>query len=196
MNKVAKQCNDSFFVKTSCDIFCNDCQLGKNRRIFASPSQSKCLEPLELVFSDVWGPAPVDSPEGYKYYLLFQDNFSRFTWIYPMKLKSEVSKIFLQFKSMAENLTNKKIKVFQVDWGGEFRPLKPLLANFGIIFQHPCPHTQSNRKIERKHRHITEIALTLLAQSSMPLKYWRDACLTSTFLINHLKYWRDACSKF
>ena len=50
-----------------------------------------------------------------------------------------------------------------------------------------CPHTPSqNGHAERKHRHITETALTLLAHSSMPLKYWWEACSTSTFLINRL----------
>lgn len=37
-----------------------------------------------------------------------------------------------------------------------------------------------------KHRHITETGLTLLAQASMPLKFWWDAFLTSANLINGL----------
>ena len=50
---------------------------------------------------------------------------------------------------MAENLTNKKIKTFQFDWGGEYRSLAPILAYFGIAFQHPCPHTHNqNGKVE------------------------------------------------
>ena len=53
---------------------------------------------------------------------------------------------------MAKNLTNQKIKVFQVDWGGEYYPLKSILENFGIIFQHLCPHTRNqNGKIKNIH---------------------------------------------
>ena len=135
----------------------------------------------------MWGPTPVASPEGFKYYILFEDNYSRFCWIYPMKFKYEATQIFLNFKKTAENLTNHKIKTLQADWGGEYRPLKSILATFGVLFQHPCPHTHhQNEKIERKHRHITETALALLAQSSLPFTHWWNACTTANFLINRL----------
>jgi hypothetical protein len=39
---------------------------------------------------------------------------------------------------------------------------------------------------ERKHRHIVEFGLALLANASMPLKFWDKAFLTMTFLINLL----------
>lgn len=45
---------------------------------------------------------------------------------------------------------------------------------------------QQNRSAERKHRHIVEMGLSLLAHPSMPLKYWDQAFLTATFLINRL----------
>ena len=91
MNKVAAQCNNSFFINSSTDSFCTACQLGKNHRLYAPSSSTKSHAPLELVLSDVWGPAPIQSPEGYKYYILFEDNYTRFCWIYPMKLKSEAT---------------------------------------------------------------------------------------------------------
>jgi hypothetical protein len=39
---------------------------------------------------------------------------------------------------------------------------------------------------ERKHRHIVEVGLSLLAHASMPLKFWDEAFLTATYLINLL----------
>ena len=71
LNKVFQQCNSSLSVNSSCTTFCSSCQLGKSHRLFASPSTNKSSEPLELVFSDVWGPAPVESREGFKYYIVF-----------------------------------------------------------------------------------------------------------------------------
>jgi histone deacetylase 1/2 len=43
-----------------------------------------------------------------------------------------------------------------------------------------------NGSAERKHRHIVEVGLALLAHASMPLKFWDEAFLTATFLINLL----------
>jgi histone deacetylase 1/2 len=48
-----------------------------------------------------------------------------------------------------------------------------------------CPHAhQQNGAAERKDRHIIEVGLSLLANASMPLKYWDEAFLAATYLIN------------
>lgn len=44
--------------------------------------------------------------------------------------------------------------------------------------------TNKNGSAERKHHHIVEVGLSLLAQASMPLKIWDEAFLTATYLIN------------
>ena len=57
----------------------------------------------------------------------------------------------------------------------------------GIIRRNSCPHThEQNRVMERKHRHIVENGLTLLAKSPMPLKYWDEAFRVAVFLYNGL----------
>jgi hypothetical protein len=48
-----------------------------------------------------------------------------------------------------------------------------------------CPHAhQQNGAAKRKHRHIVEVGLALLAHASIPLKYWEDAFVAPTYLIN------------
>jgi hypothetical protein len=50
-----------------------------------------------------------------------------------------------------------------------------------------CPHThQQNGSAERKHRHIVETGLALLAHAFVPLKFWDEAFLTATYLINRM----------
>ena len=45
---------------------------------------------FELVNSDVWGPYPVLSPTGFKYFVTFVNDFSRVNWFYLMKSRSEL----------------------------------------------------------------------------------------------------------
>ena len=45
--------------------------------------------PFELVHYDVWGPCPVLS-SGFKYFVIFVNDFSRVTWLYLMKIHSEL----------------------------------------------------------------------------------------------------------
>lgn len=47
-------------------------------------------------------------------------------------------------------------------------------------------HAQQNGSVERKHWHIVEVGLSLLAHASMPLKFWDEAFITAVFLINRL----------
>lgn len=62
-----------------------------------------------------------------------------------------------------------------------------MLQQCGILHRVICPHThEQNGVVERKHRHITEIGLTLLANSFVPLQYWDHAFEVVVFLINHL----------
>jgi hypothetical protein len=71
--------------------------------------------------------------------------------------------------------------------GGEYEKLNGFFQKVGITHHVSCPHAhQQNGSAERKHRHIVEVGLALLANASMPLKFWDEAFLTATFLINLL----------
>jgi hypothetical protein len=48
----------------------------------------------------------------------FIDDYSKFTWIYLLCHKSEVSKYFLEFQTLAERMLGRKIISLQSDWGG------------------------------------------------------------------------------
>lgn len=58
---------------------CRHCLCGKMHHIPFKESTFQSSRPLELVHSDVWGPAPVTSINDYKYYVVFVDDFTKFT---------------------------------------------------------------------------------------------------------------------
>jgi transposase InsO family protein len=166
---------------------CNACQLAKSHQLPYNNSVHQSTSPLEMIFSDVWGPAP-QSVGGFKYYISFIDDFSKFCWIYLMHDRSEVPRIFRQFQTHVERLLNTKIKCVQSDWGGEYQKIhNTLFRLLGIAHRVSCPHThQQNGSAERKHRHIVDTGLALLAHAHVPLKFWDEAFLTATYLINRL----------
>jgi hypothetical protein len=69
------------------------CQQGKSHQLPYPRSSSVSKSPLDLVFSDVMGPAP-NSFGKFNYYVSFIDDFSKFTWIYLLRHKSEVFQRF------------------------------------------------------------------------------------------------------
>jgi hypothetical protein len=81
--------NLSFSKKKSDGSVCDACQREKSHQLPFPKYVSLSKAPLELVFFDVWGLAPV-SVGRFKYYVSFIDDYSKFTWFYLLKNKSDV----------------------------------------------------------------------------------------------------------
>jgi len=104
-----------------------------------------------------------------------------------LRKKSDVFQVFRIFQSLVERKFDKKIIAVQSDWGGEYEKLNSFFQQIGIVHRVSFPHAhQQNGSAERKHRHIVETGLALLASASMPLKFWDEAFLAATYLINLL----------
>lgn len=188
--KVVRKVLSSFqlpFNSSPVGPLCRACLSSKRKQLMFAASQSQTTCPLELVFTYVWGPAPVYARSGSKYYVSFLDSFSKYTWLYPIHNKSDVTSIFIRFKSYVECFFGLKIKAIQSDLGGEYLRLTKLLQSHGISHRVSCPHThQQNGAVEPKHRHIVESGLALLSHANMPIHFWDDAFSTPCYLINRM----------
>ena len=132
MSQFYKQ-HSSLFSSNKFDSFCHSCQLGKHSKLPFSTSFNVSTEPFHLIHSDVWQ-SPVVSFSGYKYYVLFIDDYSGHVWVYPMRVKCNVYDIFVHFKNMIEKQFAIKIFQFQCDSGGEFvrKNFQSLFSSAGI----------------------------------------------------------------
>jgi hypothetical protein len=101
-------------VQEEKDSVYNACQQTKIHQLPYPKSTSRSSKSLELIFSDVWGRAP-ESFGRYKYYVIFIDGYSNFTWIYLIKFRSEVFQKFHEFQALIERLFDQKIIVMQTD---------------------------------------------------------------------------------
>jgi histone deacetylase 1/2 len=59
-------------------LVCDACQQGKSHQLPFPMSTHVIKTPLELIYSNVWGPAQT-SISGHNYYVNFIDAYSRFT---------------------------------------------------------------------------------------------------------------------
>ena len=104
-------------------LTCDACLSSKSHRLPYSKSSHQTTKPLEIVHSDLWGPSPVVSYTRNKYYVIFVDDFTKYSWLYPLKLKSDVFQVFVDFQHRVERQLGQKIISFQSDFGGEFQAL-------------------------------------------------------------------------
>ena len=104
-------------ISSTNDVY-EGCVLGKHHREMFEKGKAWCAkEPLQLIHSDIFGPLEVPYFRTI-YFLTFIDDFSRKSWVYFLKNKSEVFSIFQIFKSLVENESGKKIKTLRSDNGG------------------------------------------------------------------------------
>ncbi|KAJ0555649.1 putative RNA-directed DNA polymerase [Helianthus annuus] len=124
---------------------------------------------------------------GYKYFLTVVDDYTRSTWVYLLRYKDEVFENIKHFIELVKTQFEKSVKTIRTDNGTEFTnvALKNYFGKKGIIHQTTCVYTpQQNGIVERKHRHLLNVARALLFQGNVPLKFWSDCILTAVYLIN------------
>ena len=91
--------------------------------------------------------------------------------------------------SLIENQLNKKIKTLRTDRGREylFDQFKQLSNERGIVHQLTIPYTpQQNGVAERCNRTLFEMVRSMMAQAHLPITFWGDALLTTTFILNQV----------
>ncbi|KAH9681844.1 hypothetical protein KPL71_027113 [Citrus sinensis] len=170
------------------DQLCEGCLLGKQfRKSFPKESNSRAQKPLEFIHTDVCGPFKPNSLGKSNYFLLFIDDFSRKTWVYFLKQKSEVFEAFKKFKAAVEKERGYQIKAMRSDRGGEFTSkefLEFCEAN-GIRRPLTVPRSpQQNGVAERKNRTILDMARSMLKSKRLPKEFWAEAVACAVYLSN------------
>ena len=124
---------------------------------------------------------------GYKYYLVFLDDYTHFYWSFPLRHKSDVHHHIVEFIAYANTRFNVTPWSFQADNGTKFvnHATTSFLSARGIQLRLSCPYTsQQNGKAERMLRTINNTIRTLLIHASMPPPYWAEALAAATFVLN------------
>lgn len=80
------------------NVICAGCQYGKAHELPYEESNYRAEKPLELVYSDVFGPVKQSSISENRYMITFIDDYYRYVWVDFMKEKSEALKKFIDFK--------------------------------------------------------------------------------------------------
>ncbi|WVZ59388.1 hypothetical protein U9M48_009534 [Paspalum notatum var. saurae] len=150
---------------------CHACQLGRHVRLPFSASSSHADRLFDLVHYDLWT-SPVLSVSGYKYYLVVVDDFSHYSWTFPLRFKSETFSTLSHFFAWVSTQFGLNIKAVQCDNGREFdnNASRSFFLTRGVQLRMSCPYTSAqNGKAERMIRTTNDVMRTLLFQASFPL---------------------------
>ncbi|KAL4579910.1 hypothetical protein LXL04_016080 [Taraxacum kok-saghyz] len=115
------------------------------------------------------------------------DDFSRFTWVYFIKHKSETTQQMIDFIKYVELQLRKPVRKIRSDNGTEFKnqTFEAFLTEKGIDHNFSAPRTPlQNGVVERRNRSLCEAARSMLKFAALPLSFWAEAILTACFTQN------------
>ncbi|KAJ9562866.1 hypothetical protein OSB04_008026 [Centaurea solstitialis] len=152
---------------------------------------------LEIIHTDICGPFP-SGLGGYKSFITFIDDYSRYTYLYLINEKSDSLDMFKTFKAEVENQLNCKIKIVRSDRGGEYYgrhtdvgqsrgPFVEFCKSHGIVNQFTMPGTpQQNGVAERRNRTLMDMVRSMIANSSLPQFLWTEALKAAVHILNRV----------
>ena len=164
--------------KLAPDPICEPCLSGKmNANPFPS-SNTRATKPLELIHTDLHGPFKVRTMSGYRYWITFIDDYTRFRTVIFLKSNDEAFSAFQRYKAYAENHLGAKIQCMRIDKGGEYMSNRfiDFMLNHGITRQYTVrARPQQNGVAERVNRTIEEHITAMLAESRLPPSFLGQA---------------------
>jgi transposase InsO family protein len=172
------------------DTVCESCVYGRAHRLpFPKKSTSRAIGVLDLVHSDVYGPMPVESVGGARYYVGFTDDCSRWSDVFCTKRKSDVLECFIRWQGRVERQTGRKIRVLRSDNGGEYMSMEfsKHLEQSGIRHELSVPYNpQQNGVAERLNRTLLNSVRTMLKHVDCEKKWWAEAVTTACYVKNRV----------
>ncbi|KAL0379327.1 UNVERIFIED_CONTAM: Retrovirus-related Pol polyprotein from transposon RE2 [Sesamum radiatum] len=147
------------------------CHLAKQQRLPFPVSDSHVTSVFDLIRIDIWGPYKQPTPSNCSSFLTIVDHYSRSTWTYLLKFKSQAVDYLSSFITLVQTQFGKTIKAVRSDNGSEFLSFKfqTILQTHGIVHQKSYVYTpQQNGVVEHKHKHLLSMARSLLLQASLP----------------------------
>ncbi|KAJ9566455.1 hypothetical protein OSB04_002421 [Centaurea solstitialis] len=166
---------------------CESCLSGKMTKQPFNKENERATDLLEIIHTDVCGPFSHVARRGYRYFITFTDDFSRYGYVYLMRHKSESFERFREFQNEVQNQLGRKIKFLRSDRGGEYLSdeFDNHLMECGIVSQLTPPYTpQMNGVSERRNRTLLDMVRTMMCHSTLPMSFQGHALETAAHILN------------
>lgn len=187
---------------------CRACRMGKAHKLPFKGSFHRAEKVGDVVHSDIVGPLEPSFPDGYRYFVTFQDDYSRYDFIGLMHHKSDLLEVFKSFSrkflemgagrggelSVPHDEINTYKSVLSVikrlhsDQAKEYIHLGNDLGE-DVLKSYSPPYTpELNAIAERVNRTIADAARSILIQADLPSCLWPFAVKHVTYIRNRVPH--------
>ncbi|CAI7770370.1 unnamed protein product [Closterium sp. NIES-53] len=160
---------------------CGPCVEGRLRATLHSSSLRPANEPFETLHLDVWGPASRPGLERESFFLVVVDDYSRYTTVFPLVKKSNVTSTLIQWLLTTADTRGRRVSCLHSDRRGEF--FSGILARL-CREQGTRQSPQQNGVAERRIGLVMEIARTSMTHTRAPHFLWPYAVRYAAHQLN------------
>ena len=171
------------------NLNCSICLAARQSRLPFTPNYIKTSKAFDLLHIDIWDPYAHKTTSGCTFFLTIVDDFTRVTWLYLLKNKSDCFDMIKHLFAYIQNQFHMHVKVVRSDNAKELCAdnMLKIYNDLGIEHQKSCRDTpQQNGVVERKHKHLLETTRALFFQSNLPHSFWGECIVCATYIINCL----------
>ena len=165
---------------------CEACALSKSVRTISKEAQERATRRLQRVYTDFWGPFATPTPNGARYMLTFTDDFTRKSWIFLVRARTELYEKFREWQMEVERQSNERLQTIRCDNAREYQALATdLRQRNGVLVEFTTPYTpEQNGVAERLNRTLTTKIRAMLSDAGLPTELWGEAAYTACYLHN------------
>ncbi|CAI7792247.1 unnamed protein product, partial [Closterium sp. NIES-53] len=172
---------------------CVPCVEGRQRAAPHSSTFPPTEALLQTLHMDVWGPARVRGQGHERYFLLVVDDYSRYTTVFPLRSKGEITKLLIGWIRVARHQLSERfgsdlpVQRLHSDRGGEFSSdlLRVFYRAEGIRQTFTLPASpQQNGIAERRIGMVMDVARTSMIHVAAPHFLWPFAVQYAAHQLN------------
>ena len=195
-----EKCVKGMKISDTSKFECETCTLSKQLNTRNREPDTKASYPFELVHTDLSGPIDPVAKDGFRYAIVFTDDYSGCIFTYFLKEKAGATRATEKF--LADIAPYGKVKTFSFNFditpsgnvkcvrsdnGGEFTSgdYQKLLLKHCIKHEKSAPYSpHQNGTAERSWRTLFDMARALIIESGLPKRLWTYAVMTATHIRN------------
>ena len=190
INLICVYKDEEIISEKSKDFHCDTCHLFKLTHTHSKSTSSQASAPFELIYSDLSDKFFIKSIEGFKYFITFIDDCTRFIWVWFIFMKSDTADVIKQFLVYIKTQFELTIKWFHSDNDEEYMKTacQDVFKNHEIQWESITSYShESNDVAEHFNRTVIMTACTMIEKNSH-LFLWSEAIHTTAFLQNIMSH--------
>ena len=188
--KELKNLDNNKKIKTFKDFVCEECIKAKATvHVNHSISDTKRIQYLQLVQSDLFDSVQVASFSDKKYFITFLDSYTKWLEVDVLVHKNDACKAFEQYSNREERISNHKLQTVRTDNETEYFSVSKICKERGIVYETIASYAYEQADAgERINLTLLNKIHFMLFTAKLAKEFWAEALNSAVYLYNRTSH--------